>query len=751
MNNELVFYKILESPIKGSDCNTLFNVIGRDSFLIFYDLDHKSTFFATYKDTVDEKGILISKGIPGIRLLETTPPLKEPQDISAFSVYRHSIDNDRGLFYDIFDVAGSSGFLAVSFSCANAREIAAAKERLEKILSSKNIKETDMIFKSQFGRASSTIQRDVYQGSEEGLILGRLLESINNAVLNNGLAYNVHLLIPRNSKALQSYIDEHFLILEEYELSRAMIGSAVEFASSRNSIPFGVDIASEFVRFPGFHRSSRRIATALPYLQEGIGVGHFLKEGTNETEIEVNIDKSSLNLGFIITGLPGSGKTREAMSIIDQIKNDVENKSVIFIITPTDEWKGFALLHSMFYIKSNEGKIPINFFRCPPGIETEKFYGNLAMILSSAAGAGPYQNPMEKCMLNAFRHIYAIDKNPDPVLVYEEIEKSVIKYHGKRTNAGIKYTKHGENIKSSLENLRGLLSAPEYCIKDGIKVEELAERGAVFDISNASLGIRSHLYALLLNQIYALTSKFDSEGDDMLRLLICLEEAQLIFSGESPAVRDIKQRIQDFRKQGIGLMLITHNITDIEVGIRRLCQLKMHLKQAPDLAQIAAKELVFGSAEIDDVALKMKLLDSGAAAFARVIKAGKEKEQEETIFIRTNQYEMPKNANGTNPIDEYKGNLKLNTAKMIECRFHLKLGENLEVNAATLKEQHYISIVYLGEEIDKIPLNEINSRQVSLLKGKHHIIRILDKRERIVKEFGVNASENIYLDVRERV
>jgi hypothetical protein len=751
MNDELLFYKVLSSPAKGFDYSTIFNAIGKNNFLILYDLERKETFFVLDKGTLNKKGRLITTGMPGMHLLEAIKPIAEPQDISIFSVYRHSIDREKGLFYDVFDIAGNTGFLAVSFSYANNKELAEAKGQLEKILSSKNIKETDMVFKNQFGRASSTAQRDVYHGSEERLILSRLLESINIAILSNGVAYNIHLLAPRNSKGLMRYIDEHFLILGEHELNRATLNSAAGFASLRDSIPFGADYASEFVRFPGFHRLSRLVATSLPYGQKGIEVGRFLKDGTNETEIKVDIDPSSLNLGFIITGLPGSGKTMEAMSIIENIKNHTKNKPSIFIITPTDEWKDFALLHNMFYIRSNDGRTPINFFRCPPGIETERFYGDLAMILSSAAGAGPYQNPMEKCMLNAFRHIYATDKNPDPVLVYEEIERSIIKYHGKKRGGSIKYTKHGENIKSSLENLRVLLNAPEYCIKNGIKIEDLTDKGAVFDISRASLGVRSHLYALILNQIYALTSRFDTKGDGELRLLICLEEAQLIFGSDSPAVRDIRQRIQDFRKQGIGLMLITHNITDIEIGIRRLCQLKMHLKQAPDLAQIAAKELIFGSAEVDDVALKMKLLGSGVAAFGRVIKIGKEKEQEETIFIKTNQYEMPSDVNSPNPMEEYGNKLKLETAKVIKCRFHLKLGENLEVNSASLREPHYISVIYLGEEIESIPLNEIGSRNVALLKGKHHTVRILNKKESTVREFDVDASEDIYLDIRESV
>jgi hypothetical protein len=175
----------------------------------------------------------------------------------------------------------------------------------------------------------------------------------------------------------------------------------------------------------------------------------------------------------------------------------------------------------------------------------------LAIILSSAAGAGPYKRPMEKCMLNAFRIVYRDTSNPDPIEVYEQIEESIIRLHGKRTNAGVKYTKHGENIKAALESLRIILNNPNYSTKNSIKFEELLTGGAVFDMSAASTATRSFLYALILNQLYAITSSFDTKGDEELRMLICIEEAQIIFKEEtSPAVEDLKQRIQDFRKRG---------------------------------------------------------------------------------------------------------------------------------------------------------------------------------------------------------
>jgi len=454
-----------------------------------------------------------------------------------------------------------------------------------------------------------------------------------------------------------------------------------------------------------------------------------------------------MNLGFIITGLPGSGKTREAMSILDSVLAYGNRETAVFVITPTNEWKEFASAHNMFLVRLYEDNVPINFFRCPKTIEKEKFYGNLAMILSSAANAGPYRNPMEKCMLNAFRKVYGSSDQPDPVRLYNEIEESIIKYHGKRTGSGTKYTKHGENIKSALENLRGILSKPQYCVENGIKIEDLIKHGAVFDISGTSDNTRAQLYALVLNQIYALSSNFDTSGDDQLRLMICLEEAQTIFGDDrSPAVQDIQQRIQDFRKQGIGLMLLTHNVNDIDVGIRRLCQIKLYLKQAPDTAIVASKDLIFPNVDQEDVVLKLKTLNSRMGAFSYVSKDGSEKIQEDTIFINTEVYES-RSFGPNNMMDDYMKEQNLSPAELIKCTVELKLKDLEGIDANALGDSYYVKVSFLGEELAKVPFNRLESYQWDLLKGKNYKVSILNKRERVLKESVLEASEKMYLDI----
>ena len=291
---------------------------------------------------------------------------------------------------------------------------------------------------------------------------------------------------------------------------------------------------------------------------------------------------------------------------------------------------------------------------------------------------------------------------------------------------------------------------PQYCVKNGIRMEDLLESGAVFDLSSASTNVKRHLYALILNQIYSLASQFDLNGDGELRLLICIEEAQTIFGGiESPAVRDIKQRIQDFRKQGVGIILLTHSVSDIEVGIRRLCQLKLYLKQAADTAQIAAKDLIFGNVEPDDVTLKLKLLDSGIGAFSYVLRNGTQKEQQESVFLKTNSYEIKASDCGTNPIDEYIKELGVGAAKHIKCRIHLTLGNKIKVSAASLKENYALAISYLCEELERVELDREGDLEVLLLDGMDYAVKLQNGKGKTLKRFGIKAAKDIYLDIRE--
>jgi len=749
MSGQIEFYSVEGLPSKDYNRSKVLESIGKQNFLLVYDFSKSKSILSFGSLSAEDTIYKLNRNIPGIEFAQSGCNLFDTnREYIAFSVYRRAEKYQDKLFSDAFNFL-INGFMAILFINSTIDEIGTTKTHFERILSSKIIRETESAFKTNMsGRANSTIQRELYHESEEKLMLNDIIESLNSTILGNGLVYKVFLLVPKEFTKVCEYISNHFFILSECEFRKGELIPIIEHLSKLQSIPLGISNSKEFVNFYGSFNINHTLPTVVPVEESGLEVGNLVKEGTLEIDFKIRVEPTALNLGFIITGLPGSGKTREVMSILDSlVHNESHKKPAVFVVTPTSEWKDFALSHKMFFIKLYEDNTPINFFRCPETIETEKFYGDLAMILSSSANAGPYRNPMEKCMLNAFRKVYKISKNPDPTKVYKEIEDSVIAFHGKRIGNKVRYTKHGENIRSSLENLRGIISKEQYCVEDGLKIEDLIDNGAVFDFSSASTNMKRQLYALILNQIYSLAAKFDNNGDNELRLVICLEESHTIFGDpDSPAAEDIKQRIQDFRKQGVGLILLTHNVTDIDTSIRRLCQLKLYLKQAPDTAVVASKDLIFTYVDQDEVGLKLKTLDSRIGAFSYISKNGAEKRQQDTIFVRTRTYNYEKVPNSFNPIAGYLEKYNLRAAKQIKCKIVPKPIDYQGLKNNELTEFYYIRFNYLGEEILNTKFGDLERLDLYLIKGKEYRIDILNKKDKIIKEAYFIASEKIYLD-----
>ena len=745
---KLNFFSVISVPNTGVDKNLLFETIGKHEFVLVYDFEKKVTHIgiedANISDSFPEN---IADAIPGFSI-ERCEPNFSMDTAEIFCCYKQPTEENTLLpFNDIFYSGFKRGFVAIAFLPLDTIELAKSKTTVEHLLSSKNLKETSTGTKGVFNSKSSlSVHRELVDGSEERLLLEQILNSVNDSLLNNGMVYNVF-IIADSDRSISDYLSSRMLILKNYRgIKATRLVDAIDGVRRLQSLPFGSSCAGTFLNFYGSHRLGYAIRTHLPYFDSGIELGTFLKDGASPSGIKVSIDPSSLNLGFIITGLPGSGKTREAMAVIDSLLShpETKDKTSVVIISPTFEWNEFADSHGLYRIAINDNSVPINFFSCPAGVEKRVFYENLAMILSSASNAGPYQNPMEKCMLNAFRLVYANTDNPDPIHVYNEIENSVIKLHAKKSIAGVKYTKHGENIRSALENLRAILSLPQYSVLAGIKIGDMISKGVVFDLSKVSSSSKAYLYALILNQIYALVSCLDLNGDNELRILMCIEEAQLIFgTKDNAATQDIKQRIQDFRKQGVGILMLTHNVTDIDPSLRRLCQTKLYLKQAPDVAPIAVKDMVFTHSNDDDTVLKLKLLASGTGALSYVTKVGQQKLPNDTIFIATKQYQPP-NHWTTAGITEYLKESGLKVPRFILSNISLKCYS--EEDAKTISEVKALRIIYLNETIFEYSI-ENGHKAAELLEGKEYTVQLVGKRERILSETKVLAESSIVLEI----
>jgi hypothetical protein len=631
--------------------------------------------------------------------------------------------------YNLLD--GIETKLYMAFVPVDKNYVEHVKTSIEHKLSGYGVRLTKVMGKIQ---TYGSMQMDLYYGSDERKMLESMLEMLNTSLLSNGKAYKIFLLFKKGTEAEQisSFIESKMFIIERAAVHASTIDGMFAKLKSIDSLPFSYSYSSRMFLFPDSIKRVHTIKTDVPEGTGDISVGYFMGDSIRVTGKKTSINIKSLNLGTIITGLPGTGKTLSAMSIAEQLcKIGIST----VIISPTEEWSAFGQKNRMKVVSlySPNFTEKINFFKCDSKIPIEKFYENLAMLLANASNAGPYRSSMEKALLSAFHKAYSTTPIPDPVWIYDEIENAIIEQHGKKTNVGVKYTKHGENVMAALESLRLMLSRPEFAFREGIDFSEFL-KGTVFDLSNVSNNMKSFFYALILNQIYSITDSFDAYGDDKLRLMIILEEAQLVFNQEdiSAAVVDLKQRMQDFRKRGIGIMLITHNVTDININVRRLCQTKMYFRQSSDIVKFAIADLGFADEVEGDAFMRLKSLERRVCALSYVNAVGAERLPAGPMFIKTLDYILPDTT--AQIIKQRHKSMRVNSVIKI-------MNANGSIGKITGE------LYYVGEKIagcsSETGVLEFNN----LIKGAKYKLLLLGEHKRDSRWFEIKAMKSIEISV----
>ena len=736
-------------PSDGFNGQLLLERIYADGFAVLYDFESKSTFIKLNCENPSEKINLISSTMDGLSFSLANKQLAFKK--ASVCLFYKSIESIReDLFSDVFDIGVRSGVFGIVFVPLVTSELGNVKAEMEKTLSSmpNRFNSTWRNFLNLGNSDSTSFQHEIFDNSEESGILKEALEQINFAIMNNGVSYKIalfYILDQEYTDKISEYVHSKALVMGNAEINTNNITEVFDYVNKTKMIPFGNLAAAKLLKPYGNYDLKYVINSKPSFSESGIKVGS-VKYSSADYYKDIKMPKNLFNLGFIISGLPGTGKTSEAMGIISQLSKQ-EEKPKIAVIAPTDEWANFGKSHGMHVIKICSDGVPINFFIPPEGVEIKRFYQDLSMLLASASESGPYQKPLEKCLLNAFRRYYSNNKAIDPISIYKEISESIIELHGSRSNTGVKYTKHGENIKSSLEGLIEILQFPEYSGRESISIGKLLEDGIIFDVSEVSVQMKSFFYALILNQLYSETSKFDTKGDGSLRMLICVEEAQMLFKDQKSAtVMDIRSRIQDFRKLGVGLMLLVHSITDIDQDIRRLCQSKIYLKQPTDVAKKAVEDLVFFNVEEERIIAKLKHLESGFGALNYMIERDGLKLSPDTLFIKTIGYneiepEIHLQKIQGVPDSPENGSKSKRSPKSIKANVSITIQEQKKVPA-------YVRLCYLGTFMkeDRITSNKMNI-EYTLIKSREYTLEFLSDHKKLIKSIEFRASRQIQLNL----
>ncbi len=694
-------------------------------FMICHDLKEMRTLLVTE----DSDAIARLKArLAGIDFKETEQAIAMRFSSYFVGYAEPQLDKEKkiqGALSDLYMILrGTDSRLIVFFTPAGREHVESVRSRIEGMASSKGIRLTKSASSRSSIGTSDSMQMELFYESDERRMLLSLLETLNDASMKNGAAYNVSLVIDGDAR-LHDYIKSRLFTLEERKISLKDSEQAYAFAMGHYSLPFSHANAAGFLVFSGRIERRQAIMTQYHGTDGDIHIGEYLHGSLTGTGESLCLDRAVLNLGTIISGLPGTGKTMTAMRIVKQLA--AKQKSGIVVISPTGEWNAIGNSMGLKVVRVYENHVRINFFKCDSGTKIERFYENLAMLVSYASGAGPYTKTMEKCLLSAFGRVYSSTAAPDPAYVYDEIENAVIEQHGKRSNAGVKFTKHGENTMAALQNLRLMLMKPQFAYPDGIDFSELIEQGVIFDLSRVSNSMKPFFYALILNQIYSFAEMLDEKGNDELRMLICAEEAQLMLDSdeESAATLDLGQRIQDFRKKGVGLMLIAHSATDISLGIRRLCQNKFYFRQSADSAKCACADLIFREEEGKLAVERLKSMRQGVCAVSYVTIEGRVRIPNSSVFVSALHYELeaadePKNDEQPSPIKQPTTRIKI-----------LDQEEKPKTDAA-------IELLYVGERVFKGRTDKDGVVIVEgLMQDREYRMLVIGEKKRETKVFKI--------------
>ena len=646
----------------------------------------------------------------GAECMVVYPPDRETRNLQA--AYDSAWSPE--LFSDIYEVmSGVGSCIWVICVPSEPRYVKRFKSRIEESLGGIEVRRT----RSEGGRSQSSsltnsMQTEVYSDSEERKVFLSMLSMLDSSAISNWNAYKAFVVTDGRPEAAK-YIKSKVLVIEERSV-RVHADSLFSMADQMGCVPLSTAKLAELLFLRGTAYSETTVRTSYPpKASGGIELGNFLRDSVTPTQNSVSLAPRTLNMGSVLSGLPGSGKTFAAMSIISQAICIAGGRTVPVIISPTAEWSEFGRREGIRVIRIYDSAC-MNLFGCYTNVNIEKFYENLAVLISSSSGAGPYRGSMEKCLLSAFHNAYSNGRQPDPVSVYHSIEDAVISQHGKRTNAGVKYTKHGENVMAALENLRLMLSRPEFAYAEGENMKDVLLGGVVFDLSLVSNGMKPFFYSMILNQVYSVLDEMDEKGTESLRMLVCLEEAQTVFGQDdnNGATIDLRQRMQDFRKKGLGMMLLTHNISDISQGIRRICQTKLYFRQSPDLARYAATDLGFDEESYQDAVARLRQLEHRTCACTYFTEVNGARRIANPVFIRTGGYELDSFAK---PVQTQK----VQSKGLIDCTLTI-LGKN-----GKPEEGAGASVKYLGENAGS-GVTDSDGRMTlhALLPGKAYEISV---------------------------
>ena len=212
------------------DCRQIVGPLLGRGFLLCNDLGGRRTY-------------LVLEAGHGIGALERSVPgfsaeRKEldigPGRYTCMAVYNH--DEERQALDGLYRVLGGTGCkVIVSFAAAEAGQVGRVRERVEHLLSTGEVRLTRSLGP---GRGSS-VNSDLYYGSDRRQVLASMLEMLNRSMLANGHAYNICVYVEESegSAPVLEYLKSSLFVLGESDIHVDGMNGIMEDARGRGAVP----------------------------------------------------------------------------------------------------------------------------------------------------------------------------------------------------------------------------------------------------------------------------------------------------------------------------------------------------------------------------------------------------------------------------------------------------------------------------------------------------------------------------------
>ena len=299
-------------------------------FIIKHDLKKEETFLITDDYTDCDR---LRSAFPGFEFLQADEQaLWRGKKLCLVTFLANEHKDTFDFIYKLFGGLDDCCLL-VAFTPAKHEYVKAFKERIEDSISKKEVRLTrSTSTRMSDGSETSSAQMDVYYKSDEKNALLKMLDMLNSSMLSNGTAYKVSVVINPENKLLRSYIRSRLLIIDEFVLRSDTLEELFGELSETDAIPFDSHSSASMLGFSPNIRIMTAISTPRIDSIEDIRLGNYLNGSNYETDQIVGINSKTLNLGVMITGLPGTGKTIAAMKIA---KDSLSSCPQTIVISPT--------------------------------------------------------------------------------------------------------------------------------------------------------------------------------------------------------------------------------------------------------------------------------------------------------------------------------------------------------------------------------------------------------------------------------